>query len=142
MRCSCKKEKIRFFRSVVLSVCIASSLTGCGNETSGAEQPAAVATTHTTTPSTVTDAETTLTAAAETTAANAAQSAMIAEAEAAARDYYAQTVFQVESMEVKTCTADTVIFTVHAAKDGKPCPPRIIELRNTDGKWEKVNERY
>lgn len=71
-----------------------------------------------------------------------ANSENAAEAEAAAYDYYEETVFQVQSMEVDYISDNAVKFTVYAEKDGEECVPRTIELKKSDGKWEVINEGY
>lgn len=134
-----KKGKVRFYRSITLSICIISNLialTGCGNERSSTNQSSEVTITQIT-------IQTTVTSATETAvAADFTQSADISEAESAALDYYEQTVFQVESMEAKFRMRDNVIFTVCATKDGELCPLRTIEMKKKDGKWEIINEGY
>lgn len=122
-----------------ITICIISNLialTGCGDERSSTNQSSEV------TPPQIT-IQTTVKSATETTvAADFTQSADIVEAESTALNYYEQTVFQVEYMEVKFSMEDTVIFTVCATKDGEFCPLRTIEMQKKDGKWEIINEGY
>ena len=64
-------------------------------------------------------------------------------AEEAARAYYQKTVFEVVSLDVKSATADKVVFTVMAKRGGELLDqPRSIELTLTDGTWTVTNEGY
>ncbi len=69
--------------------------------------------------------------------------ARIAEAEEAAKGYYAGTVFQVVSMEIKSVLEDTVVFSVRASKGGiVQEPDRTITLQLKDGAWQVTGEGY
>ena len=68
-------------------------------------------------------------------------------AEAAARDYYAGTVFTVEGMEYLPQGSHPFAegecnFTVSVSKDGVPQEDRIIRLDRTESSWTVVNEGY
>lgn len=64
-------------------------------------------------------------------------------AEAAVKEYYLGTVFEVMSLEVKEQTAEEIIFSVHVSKGGVVQEPdRSITLRPEDGTWKVVNEGY
>ena len=71
----------------------------------------------------------------------------IRSAEAAARDYYAGTVFTVEGMEYLPQGSHPFAegecnFTVSVSKDGVPQEDRIIRLDRTESSWTVVNEGY
>lgn len=77
------------------------------------------------------------------TPAQSAAESDLAGAKAAARDYYAGTVFEVLSLEVKRSGDKEVVFSVHAAKGGVPQDPdRTITLAKNDGAWTVTNEGY
>ena len=66
---------------------------------------------------------------------------------AAARDYYAGTVFTVEGMEYLPQGSHPFAegecnFTVSVSKDGVPQEDRIIRLDRTESSWTVVNEGY
>ncbi len=64
-------------------------------------------------------------------------------AEAAAKEYYVDTVFGVMSLEVKEQTAEEIIFRVRVSKGGVVQEPdRSITLRLENGEWKVVNEGY
>ena len=68
-------------------------------------------------------------------------------AEAAARDYYAGTVFTVEGMEYLPQGSHPFAegecnFSVSVRKDGVPQEDRIIRLDRTESGWTVVNEGY
>lgn len=64
-------------------------------------------------------------------------------AEAAVKEYYLGTVFEVMSLEVKEQTAEEIIFSVRVSKGGVVQEPdRSITLRPEDGAWKVVNEGY
>ena len=68
-------------------------------------------------------------------------------AEAAARDYYAGTVFTVEGMEYLPRGSHPVAegecnFTVTVRKDGAAQEDRLIQLDRTETGWTVVNEGY
>ena len=68
-------------------------------------------------------------------------------AEAAARDYYAGTVFTVEGMEYLPQGSHPFAegecnFTVSVSKDGVSQEDRIIRLDRTESGWTVVNEGY
>ena len=68
-------------------------------------------------------------------------------AEAAARDYYAGTVFTVEGMEYLPQGSHPFAegecnFTVAVSKDGVSQEDRIIRLDRTESGWTVVNEGY
>lgn len=66
-----------------------------------------------------------------------------AKAEGAARAYYADTVFEVISMELKDQTEEEISFSVRVSKGGiVQDPDRTIFLRLVNGVWEVVNEGY
>lgn len=66
-----------------------------------------------------------------------------AEAEETARAYYANTVFEVISMELKEQTAEEISFSVCVSKGGVVQEPnRTIFLRLVNSVWEVVNEGY
>ncbi|WP_286156612.1 hypothetical protein [Parabacteroides goldsteinii] len=65
------------------------------------------------------------------------------EAEAAARDYYENTVFQVVSLELKSQTENEIVFSACVSKGGVTQEPnRTITLQLNNGTWEVVNEGY
>ena len=60
-----------------------------------------------------------------------------------ARAYYKNTVFEVVSLDVKSATADKVVFTVKAKRGGELLEqPRSIELTLTGGIWTVTGEGY
>lgn len=68
-------------------------------------------------------------------------------AEAAARDYYAGTVFTVEGMEYLPQGSHPFAegecnFTVTVRKDGAAQEDRLIQLDRTESGWTVVNEGY
>lgn len=64
-------------------------------------------------------------------------------AEKAARRYYAHTVFDVVSLEVKTQSEEEIIFTVKASRGGYIVDPdRKICVKLQDGEWKVTNEGY
>lgn len=64
-------------------------------------------------------------------------------AEKAAREYYADTVFEVISMKEKFITKNKVEFSVRVAKDGViQNPDRMIRLQLKKGTWKVVGEGY
>ena len=68
-------------------------------------------------------------------------------AEAAARDYYAGTVFTVEGMEYLPQGSHPFAegecnFTVTVRKDGAAQEDRLIQLDRTETGWTVVNEGY
>lgn len=68
-------------------------------------------------------------------------------AEAAARDYYAGTVFTVEGMEYLPHGSHPFAegecnFTVTVRKDGAAQEDRLIQLDRTESGWTVVNEGY
>lgn len=64
-------------------------------------------------------------------------------AEKAARAYYKNTVFEVVSLDVKSATADKVVFTVKAKRGVELLEqPRSIELTLTGGTWTVTGEGY
>ena len=64
-------------------------------------------------------------------------------AEKAARAYYKNTVYEVVSLDVKSATADKVVFTVKAKRGGELLEqPRSIELTLTGGIWTVTGEGY
>lgn len=64
-------------------------------------------------------------------------------AEEAARAYYANTVFEIVSMETESRTGDEIIFTVSVKKGGiLQEPGRRIVLKLKYGTWEVENEGY
>lgn len=68
---------------------------------------------------------------------------ILSAAEEAARAYYAETVLEVVSMELKSQTEDTILFSVSVKKDGiVQEPERSITLQLILGTWEVVNEGY
>ena len=68
---------------------------------------------------------------------------ILSAAEEAARAYYAETVLEVISMELKSLTEDTILFSVSVKKDGiVQEPERSITLQLILGTWEVVNEGY
>ena len=59
------------------------------------------------------------------------------------RAYYKNTVFEVVSLDVKSATADKVVFTVKAKRGGELLEqPRSIELTLTGGIWTVTGEGY
>ncbi len=68
---------------------------------------------------------------------------ILSAAEEAARAYYAETVLEVISMELKSLTEDTILFSVSVKKDGiVQEPERSITLQLILGTWDVVNEGY
>lgn len=64
-------------------------------------------------------------------------------AEAAARAYYAGTVFEVVSLEPESRENGTVVFSVTVRKGGVVQEPeRTITLQPNQGTWEVINEGY
>lgn len=64
-------------------------------------------------------------------------------AEKAARIYYAHTVFDVVSLEVKTQSEEEIVFTVRASRGGYIVEPdRHIRLQLQDGEWKVAGEGY
>ena len=64
-------------------------------------------------------------------------------AEKAARRYYAHTVFDVVSIEVKTQSEEEIVFTVKASRGGYVLEPdRKIWVTLQDGEWKVTNEGY
>lgn len=64
-------------------------------------------------------------------------------AEKAARRYYAHTVFDVVSLEVKTQSEEEIVFTVRASRGGYIVEPdRKICVKLQDGEWKVTNEGY
>lgn len=60
-----------------------------------------------------------------------------------AQEYYADTVFEVISMELVSQTATEVVFSVCTSKDGNVQEPnRSIYLEWNGENWEVVNEGY
>ena len=67
----------------------------------------------------------------------------IDEAEAAARAYYENTVFEVVSLELKKQTENETVFSACVSKGGViQDPDRTITLQLNNGTWEVVNEGY
>ncbi len=57
--------------------------------------------------------------------------------------YYKNTVFEVVSLDVKSATADKVVFTVKAKRGGELLEQqRSIELTLTGGTWTVTGEGY
>ena len=68
---------------------------------------------------------------------------ILSAAEEAARAYYAETVLEVVSMELKSQTEDTILFSVSVKRgDVVQEPERSITLQLILGTWEVVNEGY
>lgn len=64
-------------------------------------------------------------------------------AEEAVKAYYANTVFEVVSLELKSQTENEIIFSVCASKGGVIQEPnRTITLQLNNGTWKVVNEGY
>lgn len=64
-------------------------------------------------------------------------------AEKAARIYYAHTVFDVISLEVKTQSEEEIVFNVKASRGGYLVDPdRHIRLQLQDGEWKVAGEGY
>lgn len=64
-------------------------------------------------------------------------------AEKAARRYYAHTVFDVISLEVKTQSEEEIIFTVRASRGGYIVKPdRTIWVKLQDGEWKVTGEGF
>lgn len=64
-------------------------------------------------------------------------------AEEAVKAYYANTVFEVVSLELKSPTENEIIFSVCASKGGVIQEPnRTITLQLNNGTWKVVNEGY
>lgn len=67
----------------------------------------------------------------------------LAKAERAARSYYAHTVFDVVSMEIKTQSEKEIVFTVQASRGGYVLEPkRTICVQLQDDVWKVTNEGY
>ncbi len=65
------------------------------------------------------------------------------EAEAAARAYYENTIFEVVSLELKNQTENEIVFSVCVSKGGVIQEPnRNITLQLNNGMWEVLNEGY
>lgn len=63
--------------------------------------------------------------------------------EIAAENYYANTVFELVSLDVLQSSKEYVKFSVVSKRGGKLVDPnRTIELRYEDGTWNVVNEGY
>lgn len=63
--------------------------------------------------------------------------------EVAAKNYYANTVFELVSLDVLQSSREYVKFSVITKKDGEIVEPnRTMELRYEDGAWNVVNEGY
>ena len=63
--------------------------------------------------------------------------------EVAAKNYYANTVFELVSLDVLRSSREYVKFSVISKKDGEIVEPnRTMELRYEDGAWNVVNEGY
>jgi len=64
-------------------------------------------------------------------------------AEEAARAYYADTVFEIVSLELERQTENEIIFSVSVSKGGVVQEPnRIITLQQDNGTWKVINEGY
>lgn len=65
------------------------------------------------------------------------------EAEAAARAYYENTIFEVVSLKLKNQTENEIVFSVCVSKGGVIQEPnRNITLQLNNGTWEVLNEGY
>lgn len=74
---------------------------------------------------------------------SAEDESVLSEAGATARAYYAGTVFEVVSMEVKSWTDDEIIFTVCVSRGGViQEPDRSCTLQYSEGAWKVTNEGY
>ena len=61
----------------------------------------------------------------------------------AAKNYYADTVFELVSLDVRQSSKEYVKFSVVSKKDGELVDPnRTIELRYENGTWNVINEGY
>lgn len=59
------------------------------------------------------------------------------------KNYYADTVFEIVSMEVTSQSENEIVFSVCASKDGVVQEPnRTIWLQLENGEWEVVNEGF
>lgn len=64
-------------------------------------------------------------------------------AKMAAQNYYADTVFEVVSMELRSQTEEEITFSVCVSKGGVVQEPnRTIFLQLVNGRWEVINEGY
>lgn len=68
---------------------------------------------------------------------------LVSRLEEIARAYYAETVFEVVSMELKSQNLEEAVFSVCVSKGGVVQEPdRTITLQQSNGAWEVVNEGY
>lgn len=76
-------------------------------------------------------------------AVGAAADSSLDTAKMAAQNYYANTVFEVVSMEVRSQTEEEITFSVCVSKGGVVQEPnRTIFLQLVNGRWEVINEGY
>lgn len=76
-------------------------------------------------------------------AAGAAADSSLDTAKMAAQNYYAGTVFEVVSMELRSQTEEEITFSVCVSKGGVVQEPnRTIFLQLVNGSWEVMNEGY